>query len=135
MGKFFDISVFDNGPGNEHRGSGEAVRLFTCYCCANIYGKWLKEGSKTSNVQASSKKVIGRMPCRSVNQDMLLSVSDLTAKYNFRRTRVTIMMLQWFHEHDGELMLMSWTTDSPDLNPTEHIWDASSASTNHRSVI
>ncbi|GBM22014.1 Transposable element Tc1 transposase [Araneus ventricosus] len=33
------------------------------------------------------------------------------------------IVLKWFEEHTDEFHLMSWSPNSPDLNPMEHIWD------------
>ncbi|GBO09270.1 Transposable element Tc1 transposase [Araneus ventricosus] len=34
-----------------------------------------------------------------------------------------LIVLEWFEEHTDEFHLKSWTPNSPDLNPMEHIWD------------
>ena len=34
----------------------------------------------------------------------------------------TWIVLDWFQEYDTELQLVVWSSNSPDLNPMEHIW-------------
>ncbi|GFW51358.1 transposase domain containing protein [Trichonephila clavipes] len=33
------------------------------------------------------------------------------------------IVLEWFQKHDAEFQLMSWPTNSSDINPIEYIWD------------